>query len=93
MPTAILAEASYFSHGPKSWHALKVLFLGFLNFIYFIELKFIDVENSVCNTLSLYVSYHPQAKLFVKVFFSSLIDYSEQSFGATEMLRVVLKTS
>ena len=59
----------------KSWHALEELFLGFFTFIYFIELKFIVVENSVCHSLPLYVSYHSKVKLFVKVFYDLLTQF------------------
>ena len=45
-----------FAVSSKSWHALKELFFGFLTFIYFIELKFIVVENSVCHSLSFSLS-------------------------------------
>ena len=86
-----------FPMSSKSWHLLKSLFWCFLISIYFIELKFINVENSVyiylSLFLSLYVSYHSKVKLFVKVFYWFLIDHSEQSIRATEILKVVLESS
>ena len=51
----------------KTWNALKYVFHAFLYLKYFIELKFINLKNSVC--FSLYISViGPRSCCLVRVF-------------------------